>query len=249
MIPIDNHRELALERLLEQDKHSNKMRLMFIAFTNRTQSLEDTGLHAYNYTKLANAYGKTLDYLGANYGVKRLGRKDADFRQAIWTQIFINHADGTLSMVSMALRLLYNPIAVRITEYKAYVKIALRQPKQIGYINETMQAILSAGIGYSVIYEPEDCGYLSYISTSSSNLNVGGVPLVLDDDSTLRVRHEVIHSPANPFRLGLKILNKKSLASSEGGNYFLDDDIALKVVDDEEDITIIKGSSLAMRLH
>ena len=252
---IDNHVELGLDRLLEQDRDKLNIQLLCKVFLSRYQMLENMLSELNHYIKLDNAYGATLDNWGANFSVARQERGDNSYLQAIYTQILVNNAKGTVGGILSAINMLYSPTSVYLKEFDAYLQLYIREPKHLENIAQIMPAIVAAGVGYSVIYETGNCAPLATFGLVESYLDVDNAALLLDNDEYLIVSNSEIILPDDVFILSsyVQLVHPLILDTEEGEIALLieneeEEESNLALVDNVDDYMIILGSDLAIAI-
>jgi hypothetical protein len=93
---ILTHEVDALDRLLQQDKDSLKLRGIVSAFIQEIQVLETLFIDLRDNRRISNATGATLDKIGAILGVVRyIGETDEAYRLRIQTGVVENRSKGT----------------------------------------------------------------------------------------------------------------------------------------------------------
>jgi hypothetical protein len=91
---ITNHVQLALGRLLEQDKGKAGIANLASALVEPLQTLENTFMDLLTLRVLGAASGLQLDQLGDVVGIDRLGLGDAAYAQRISARILVNISNG-----------------------------------------------------------------------------------------------------------------------------------------------------------
>ena len=92
---VENHVELAQERLLSQFRKSEKLKGVQGAFVDQIQGIEDTAQQLYLLRWVSTAIGQTLDKLGATVDVAREGLSDESYRTKILGEISKRLSSGS----------------------------------------------------------------------------------------------------------------------------------------------------------
>lgn len=93
--PINNHVQLAYDRLLEQYKDSTKLKNLIAAIVAPLQDLEETFGDLESGRSIDTATGTLLDRLGNIVGIARVvGQTDDEYRVAIRTKVVENVSNG-----------------------------------------------------------------------------------------------------------------------------------------------------------
>lgn len=103
---IENHVELALGRLLEQDKGKPNLVALLSAFVRPMQTLEDEADKVETLRGLDDAAGVWLDRLGAVVGQPRNAFDDEDYRLHIRARLLVNRSSGTPEELLAIVRML-----------------------------------------------------------------------------------------------------------------------------------------------
>lgn len=114
MIPVvKNHEDQAFSRLLEQFKDKPNIEALLKGWMKGVQTTEDSLFDLLNNRSIQTAFGIQLDYIGKIVGIKRGGRSDASYREAIQLQILINTSEGTPDDILEILSLITNATIVK----------------------------------------------------------------------------------------------------------------------------------------
>lgn len=106
------------------------------AMTTEVQKLEDLAKQMYSERSINTAVGAQLDNVGANMGVNRLlGWTDAQYRTAIYAEIFMRRSDGSANYIMSALKSLYQSPTAMIFEHNTAmtggIVVKVNQPSYI----------------------------------------------------------------------------------------------------------------------
>ncbi len=106
------------------------------AMTAEVQKLEDLAKQMYSERSINTAVGAQLDNVGANMGVDRmLGWTDAQYRTAIYAEIFMRRSDGSANYIMGALKSLYQSPTAMIFEHNTAmtggVVVKVNQPAYV----------------------------------------------------------------------------------------------------------------------
>ena len=94
MIPVvKNHEDQAFNRLLEQFKDKPNIEALLKGWMKGVQTTEESLLDLLNNRSILTAFGVQLDYIGKIVGIKRGGRSDESYREAIQLQILITTSE------------------------------------------------------------------------------------------------------------------------------------------------------------
>lgn len=114
MIPlVKNHEDQAFNRLLEQFKDKPNIEALLKGWMKGVQTTEDSLFDLLNNRSIQTAFGIQLDYIGKIVGIKRGGRSDSSYREAIQLQILINTSEGTPDDILEILSLITNASIVK----------------------------------------------------------------------------------------------------------------------------------------
>lgn len=114
MIPVvKNHEDQAFSRLLEQFKDKPNIEALLKGWMKGVQTTEDSLFDLLNNRSIQTAFGIQLDYIGKIVGIKRGGRSDTSYREAIQLQILINTSEGTPDDILEILSLITNATIVK----------------------------------------------------------------------------------------------------------------------------------------
>lgn len=117
LTPIDNHEELALERLREQYKDRPKLQAFIRSMVSEIQELEDAFQALAVERGLDEAEGLQLDNLGDIVGLDRItGESDDDYRVRLRAKIAQNISQGEPEAVMTLMALLVGASMVVLTE-------------------------------------------------------------------------------------------------------------------------------------
>ena len=92
---ITNHVEDAQNRLADQFQEKPRIAALLKGFTNEAQFVENALIQLLSFRSVSTAIGRQLDIIGSIIGERRSGRKDFEYRRAIYIKIAINVSKGT----------------------------------------------------------------------------------------------------------------------------------------------------------
>jgi hypothetical protein len=239
------HVQDALNLFLEQDREQPKLRAFFQCFLERYQALEDTLASNFKYSRLQFAFGSTLDMYGATYQVPRFTTDDEAYRRAIFIKILVSKCSATTNEILGAITIVTEAEKVTLVEYNAHIVVSIVKPKKLYKIRSLLNAIKPAGVSCTLFITVDYGAFFSTTTRTALPLLVDGENLKVGD-SQLKVRTKSIIERG--LALGVKIHTKHAFRLSDGSNYFVADDVALKIVDDARDIIVIAGSKLGLKI-
>jgi hypothetical protein len=138
------------------------------AMVSECYSINDTELQLYNQRWLATAVGKQLDEIGIILGLARqLNESDANYRERLYFQVFINKSTGTPEEAIFTLKFLTKATQIHYWEpYPAFYQMWTNgQPEAFSIppdeIVTAIQSINPAGVQYTPItwYYLSDKGF------------------------------------------------------------------------------------------
>jgi hypothetical protein len=113
---INNHSEIAIDKLLAQFKEKPKIDALIRMQTDQIQDLENAAFGLYVGRSLQTATGATLDRWGNLLGELRSGRSDSEYRAAMFFKITRNIAQGTPSDLISIFQILTGAQNVKYSE-------------------------------------------------------------------------------------------------------------------------------------
>ena len=251
---ISNHRQQALERLLEQYKDRPKLKGLMSGLVNPLQEIEEELTKLESERWLDEAEGLQLDHLGKIVGELRNNRGDEEYRMAIYTRIFLNRGGGTPEDIIAALDLVYRPERIEYSElYPASFQVYVQGYDRLKGIKTLVESIKPAGVGNVIITqlqenEPFVC---SGITVEKAVLNIsdetnGSLNLHEEggQDHTLEIAADTILQPDNGLGFAGIIINECNLEVANGGVYMIDDSTPLSLVASLEDFKVYGGGRL-----
>ena len=114
---INNYVDLALSRLVEQDKENYELIELLNASSHQAQEIEDSVFDILNHQGVFTANGKTLDYIGETVGEKRNYQSDDDYRVAIIGKIAVNNCNCTGNEITSLISLFFEKVTVKIFDF------------------------------------------------------------------------------------------------------------------------------------
>lgn len=129
------------------------------------QRVEDLMYQIYSERSLPHAVGVQLDNLGRNMGVTRkLGQSDAEYRTAIYSEIFMRRSDGTGNYIMNALKSIYDSPTAKIFEHNTPmtggVVAVINQPQKRPSATPVMKRMAASAIQtVAILRDPTPQGY------------------------------------------------------------------------------------------
>lgn len=159
---INNHIELAKDRLREQYKNSPTILAIINAFVGEIQELEQV-LYDLSVSRTINqAFGVQLDKLGELLDRTRDGRSDADYRIILLAKVSQNISRGTSDDVSSVFKILSSSSKVQFGDsYFGEFYLLADNPltqSEVNLLLKEMQVVDSAGVRLVGIgsFDPDD---------------------------------------------------------------------------------------------
>ena len=138
---------IALSRLTNQFAGSPILQAMVAAMVEPLQVLEDSAQDVREKRWIDTAEGKQLDGAGYIVGEPRLGRDDAEYREAIKFRIFVNTSNATPQDLIRGITFLTKPDNVQyIEQYPATAMLFTDGPNITPFIHDVMQSLSPAAI-------------------------------------------------------------------------------------------------------
>ena len=157
---IEDHKERALKRLVEQDRSAENFRKIVETAAERYQGLEEVGYALLTERNIFDAVGSQLNGIGEIVGEPRLGRTDETYREAINVRITINQSGGEperiiefFRRIAGADQVLYQEVYPAKIELFVGGDVSLEQAQRV-------RDIVPAGVG--TIYISEAGGDLPF---------------------------------------------------------------------------------------
>lgn len=154
------------------------------AFVTQLQSVEDGATGVRLLTRLQNASGAQLDGIGQILGVDRANRTDADYKTALYFQMFLNGSAGEPETLLAALRFMTQADHTRLYELFPGV-VQLETDRIVDGLQALMQGLAPAGVRIDpIIHTPTGDPFImaetSYIPPDTEGLGFGDTtdPLV-----------------------------------------------------------------------
>lgn len=158
--PVSDHGDQAVARLVSQYSEADRLRALIRLWADRVQEAEDAAYTVLTERWVPEAVGVQLDEMGAIVGEPRLGRTDAEYREAIEVRISVNRSGGEperiiefLLRIAGADEVLYKEIYPAKVEIFVLGDVSLTQAQRI-------RELIPAGVG--TIYISESGGDLPF---------------------------------------------------------------------------------------
>lgn len=161
-LTIKNVVEEGINRLLYQFQSKPKIVSFLTAILNQVQESEDSKFDLLNGASIYTAMGERLDVCGSIVGEERLGKTDAEYRDAILQRIAINTSNGTPNKLLQILQILTGATVIRLWEhYPANIIFYSNNPTgNMDQVRETLQTASPAAVGnIGVIHDPTGQGF------------------------------------------------------------------------------------------
>lgn len=180
---IDNHVELALDKLISQYRCAENLQAFIIAITEEIQTLEDTFQCFFDRLNISAASGNGLDQIGTIVGQERLGLDDDFYRILLLVKIGENTSFGEPEKVIQIFKLITQAQQVFIQEeFDGEISLygdGQINPVTVNFLYQTIQRVVGAGVRVNYIGEwDEDC-FFAFDGTPAETNN-GGFGTVLD---------------------------------------------------------------------
>lgn len=142
---IENHVEVALDRLRQQYKGKPKIEGLFQAIIEEIQRLEDALIDLRDGRSIYTAEGAQLDIWGQVLNQDRGGLEDTPYRLVLLGQIAVNVSKGTPEDLIQVFSLFTSPTYVSLNEfYPAAVQLTSVGGTPIGNIDDIKSALRRA---------------------------------------------------------------------------------------------------------
>jgi hypothetical protein len=241
---INNHVEIAKNRLIEQYKERPKMLGLVEAIVKPLQVLEDEAFNVYKGKWLNTAQGAQLDTIGLIVGEGRLGRDDEDYRGAIYARIAMNVSSGEPDAILSGVKSFIGEGSVELQEYRANFHVHINTPKFSKNFRTIVESLKPIGIGTPIItYSATDKSLMFNsigLATTEFEIITGEIgeqvksPLIIVDDNAIESNLEIIvESPRGGFfeeGFGEVILNKVNLELGDGTILELENGAILELI-------------------
>ena len=196
-----DHVERALARLTSQYDNAERLQALLTVDSERIQDLEAAVYTLLTERWLPDAEGRQLNRLGAVVGEPRLGRSDADYRDAILLRISLNRGGGQPELILTYARVLFGTDDVRLDElYPAKLEIFVNAEVTEDQA-ELIRRVVGAGIGsifivggdgetpfgFSELDQPTTADVAGFGELQAYILDTGDGVLELNGDSALSV--------------------------------------------------------------
>lgn len=197
MVVINNHFERAVALLASQfqfnkpDGSLTNFQKLLQAIIVPAQQLEDVNYELLTERWLATAIGQQLDEIGIILGLPReLNESDADYRERLQFQIFINTSSGTPEQAIAVLKFLTK--ATEIVYYEATPAFyqmetnGLVFPNPPNDLNDAIKQISPAGVNYVPIIATYNVP-ISFELSGDLEFNPLGINANLDDPTEINL--------------------------------------------------------------
>lgn len=154
---ISNHVQLALNRLIQQYKNSNRVKGLLTALVTPIQDLEGTFQDLKVDRWLDVAEGVILDRIGNLIGVTRTSNEsDTSYRVRIQTQILVNISNGEPESAIQVFKRYTNATTVLYSEGKPasvqlQSEVEIETQELINQIYEEIERVVPAGVRVDAI--------------------------------------------------------------------------------------------------
>lgn len=199
---IDTHVTDAQGRLTSQYADADKLRSLIQLWGERVQAIEDTAWDLLTERWADVAVGAQLDGIGEIVGEPRLGRTDADYRDAIEIRVSLNRSGGEPERIIEFLRRIAGASTVELRElYPAKLEIFVGSGVTLEQA-QRVRELVPAAVGTIYIEEsggetpfgvkeegaanPSDRDGLGEIAPQEFELS-DGTPLELSDGTNLQL--------------------------------------------------------------
>jgi hypothetical protein len=158
--PITDHKQRALDRLIEQYRDKPVIASIIGVFADQVQELEDIIQTLCTERTVAAADGETLDLLGDLVGIARQGFDDEFYRILIFVKIGQNVSQGEPERAISILKLLTNATLIEyINIGNAEVSLGhdgVMPTADVQFVYDNMQLVVAAGVrvDYIVCFDP-----------------------------------------------------------------------------------------------
>lgn len=160
---INNHKEQARNRLLEQYKRKFVIeKYLDILVGCPIQDLEDAYFTLFEQLNINTVSGDQLDQIGDIVGQPRLGLKDDEYRISIKGRIGVNNSKGTIDNIIQIWKFMSGADNIIVTEnFPAEVEISTDVPISSTLLElaiSFIEQVIGAGIGFGgvVIFDPSN---------------------------------------------------------------------------------------------
>lgn len=161
---INNHIELALERLIEQYKGKTRIEGFLRAIVKPVQGIEDVFQDLSTQRWLDTATGDLLDRIGNIVGIARnFGESDASYRLRIDTRIIINVSNGEPeSAIAVFQRYLESDLVLYQEAYPGGIimmsDVSVSDQDTINQIYEEIEDVIPAGVRVDALgeFDPDE---------------------------------------------------------------------------------------------
>lgn len=162
LVPIANHSDQAIARLMEQYKEKENIEKLIRIYTDRIQEIEDALQPLYLDRMIDNAEGVQLDRFGEIVVLDREGRSDEVYRRFLKVKIGINISKGRPEeVISILLQLTEATLVHYQNLGGANVALSVNTDIPADEVNDVytdMQNVVSAGvrINYISCFDPDE---------------------------------------------------------------------------------------------
>lgn len=155
---INNHREQALKRLLEQYKDKPNFIEMITIYTKQIQEIENMFFDLLEKRGIDEAEGAQLDGIGTILNQSRIGLSDDNYRGLLYSKIAEYNSEGTIEDILNIARLVIRADSYELQEYypASFILTAVNPNPLIPeiYINNAIRKARPVCIEFNVVYTP-----------------------------------------------------------------------------------------------
>lgn len=187
IVPIANHAEQALARLLSYQKDHTNLRSIISILCAPVQEIEDLLYSMIFDTSLEMATGATLDMWGALLNEPREGLSDTEYRKFIRVRAATRNSDGTAEDLFYIFNILSAyPDRVRLIDFNGiarfeYVTAVESSATERGRLVRQTKQATSAGVGVNIVEAP--AGYFGFLGNpQAKGFGAGKLARRIDDD-------------------------------------------------------------------
>lgn len=148
---IDNHQQIALDKVRQQYKGKDKIKSVLDAVVKEIQTLEDVFIDLRDQRSIYDSVGAQLDIWGKILNQPRNGLEDNEYRLVLLGQVAVNISKGTPEDMINVFKLFTNPDYISLNEiYPAKIQLTSVGGAPIGSVEDIKKALrraAPAGVG------------------------------------------------------------------------------------------------------